>query len=153
MSVFAERPVYLTATRRRITALLEQEHRYLTAAAVLAKLKTSMPTLAKSTVYRTLELLESGGLVTSRAEADGETSYVWCHSAHHHHAICRICGRVTDVDCGAIDALNQRLLDESGFEVDGHAIELLGYCADCRAKRSPLNPPGRVGTSVTVSPQ
>jgi Fur family ferric uptake transcriptional regulator len=136
MSVLADRPLYVTATRRKITALLEQEHRYLTATAVLAKLKSSLPTLAKSTVYRTLELLESSGLVTSRSEADGETSYVWCHTAHHHHAICRTCGRVTDVDCEAIDALNQRLLDEAGFEVDGHAIELHGYCAECRKKRS-----------------
>ncbi|HTW83354.1 MAG TPA: Fur family transcriptional regulator [Candidatus Sulfotelmatobacter sp.] len=137
MTVFAERPLYLTATRRRITALLEQEQRYLTAAAVMTKLKASIPTLAKSTVYRTLERLESSGFVTSRTEADGETSYVWCHSAHHHHAICRTCGRVTDVDCEAIDALKQRLLDEAGFVVDGHAIELLGYCAQCREKREP----------------
>jgi len=136
MTVLDERPLYLTAARRKIAALLEEEHRYLTATAVLAKLKASMPTLAKSTVYRTLELLASSGFVSSRAEADGETSYVWCHSSHHHHAICRLCGGVTDVDCAAIDALNRRLLDEAGFEVDGHAIELLGYCATCRKKRN-----------------
>jgi len=134
--VLDERPLYLTAARRKIAALLEEQHRYLTASAVLVKLKASMPTLAKSTVYRTLELLASSGFVTSRAEAEGETSYVWCQTSHHHHAICRICGGVTDVDCAVIDALNQRLLDEAGFEVDGHAIELLGYCAQCRKKRT-----------------
>jgi Fur family transcriptional regulator, ferric uptake regulator len=134
--VLLERPPYLTAARRRIAALLQAERRYLTAGAVMAKLKRTMPTLAKSTVYRTLELLESTGVVTSRAEPDGETSYVWCHPAHHHHAICRSCGRVTDVDCAAIDALNQRLFDEAGFEVDGHTIELFGFCARCRKKPS-----------------
>jgi Fe2+ or Zn2+ uptake regulation protein len=145
MTVLADRPLYLTAARRKIAALLEQEHRYLTAATVLTKLKSSMPTLAKSTVYRTLELLVSSGFVTSRTEADGETSYVWCQSTHHHHAICRTCGRVTDVDCDAIEALNQRLLDSAGFEVDGHAIELHGHCADCRHSH--------VKTSGNISPR
>lgn len=134
--MLVERPPYLTAARRKIAAVLQEERRYLTARAVMAKLKRTMPTLAKSTVYRTLELLESTGTVMSRAEPDGETSYVWCRPAHHHHAICRNCGCVTDVDCAAIGALNQRLFEEVGFEVDGHTIELFGYCARCRKKRT-----------------
>lgn len=129
-----DRPLYQTAARREIASLLQAERRYLTASALLRKLKRSMPNLAKSTVYRTLEVLEAGGLVMSRTGADGETSYVYCHPEHHHHAICSSCGTVTDVDCTALDALKRRLLAEEGFEVDGHAVELSGRCAACRAK-------------------
>ena len=57
----AARTVYATATRRAILDLLKHEQRYLTAAAIYGKLRPSIPKLALSTVYRTLDLLTELG--------------------------------------------------------------------------------------------
>ncbi len=126
------RTLYTTSTRRAIVDLLKRERRYLTAAAILQSLKDDNPKLALSTVYRTLELLAGLGTVSSRSEASGESSYVFCKDGHHHHAICRQCGGVDEVDCSAMDVFRAALLEQQSFALDDHAIEFYGLCARCR---------------------
>lgn len=89
--------------------------------------------MSLSTVYRTLEHLQSKGDVTARVDAAGETAFMLCEpDRHHHHAICRRCGRVEDVDCTAVDRFAESLRTANGFELDGHAMEFFGRCRACR---------------------
>jgi len=126
------RTPYATATRRAILELLKAEQRYLSAASLYASLKDAHPKLALSTVYRTLELLESLGTVSSRSEASGESSYVYCSDEHHHHALCTVCGHVDDVDCAAMEQFKATLLANQAFLLDEHSVEFYGRCARCR---------------------
>jgi len=126
------RALYATATRRAILELLKREQRYLTAASIYATLKSANPKLALSTVYRTLELLEGLGTVSSRSEASGESSYVFCSDEHHHHALCTVCGHVDDVDCAAMEQFKATLLVNQSFLIDEHSVEFYGRCARCR---------------------
>jgi Fur family ferric uptake transcriptional regulator len=127
-----KRSPYSTTTRRAIVDALLSQRRYLTANELFRVLKDRRPKLALSTVYRTLELLERMGTVSSRTDAAGETAYVYCSGAHHHHAICRVCGEVAEVDCGAMEQFRSALLTEQSFALDDHAIEFYGRCARCR---------------------
>lgn len=127
-----ERTVYSTSARRKIAELLRNERRYLSAAAIYRILRTQNGRLALSTVYRTLDMLAATGVVSSRADATGELSFVYCHDGHHHHAICTKCGHVDDVSCDAVDQFRAALLQEQAFELDEHAIEFFGRCARCR---------------------
>ncbi len=126
------RTLYTTATRRAIVDLLKGQKRYLTAAAIHDELKARNPKLALSTVYRTMELLAGQGSVSSRSEPGGETAFVYCRDEHHHHAICRTCGHVDDVDCDALDRFKSALLANQSFALDDHSIEFFGLCARCR---------------------
>lgn len=128
----ATRAVYATSTRRALVDTLKAEKRYLTAAALHRLLRARQPKLALSTVYRTLELLTRLGTVSSRSEASGEASYVFCTDAHHHHAICTICGHVDDVDCDAIEGFKSALIANQSFLLDEHSLEFYGRCARCR---------------------
>jgi Fur family ferric uptake transcriptional regulator len=128
----AARTVYATATRRAILDLLKHEQRYLTAAAIYGKLRPSIPKLALSTVYRTLDLLTELGTISSRIEGTGEASYVFCTTEHHHHALCTVCGHVDDVDCAAMEQFKATLLANQSFLLDEHAVEFFGRCARCR---------------------
>ena len=126
------RILYATSTRRAIIDLLKCERRYLTASAIFRLLKGDNPKLALSTVYRTLEFLTELGSVSSRTEPSGESSYVFCTDEHHHHAICKICGHVDEVDCEAMDQFKTALLSQQSFILDDHSIEFYGRCARCR---------------------
>ena len=109
------------------------ERRFLTAGEIHAVLEGGGAKVALSTVYRTLDHLQNKGEVTARPQADGETSYMLCEPEHHHHhAICRTCGRVEDVDCTAIELFSKSLRTLNGFELDGHAMEFFGRCRACR---------------------
>jgi Fur family ferric uptake transcriptional regulator len=127
-----ERTVYSTSARRKIAELLRTERRYLTAAAIYRILRTQNSRLALSTVYRTLDMLAANGIVSSRADATGELSFVYCRDGHHHHAICTSCGHVDEVPCGTVEQFRTALLEEQAFQLDDHAIEFYGRCARCR---------------------
>jgi Fur family ferric uptake transcriptional regulator len=127
-----KRAPYSTSTRRAIVDILRGEQRYMTVASLHSLLVAVRPKLALSTVYRTLELLEAQGTVSSRVEPGGESAYVFCKDEHHHHAICRSCGHVDEVDCGAVEQFKNALLAQQSFQLDDHSIEFYGRCAACR---------------------
>ncbi|HEY1654728.1 MAG TPA: transcriptional repressor [Candidatus Tumulicola sp.] len=124
---------YVTRPRELIAGILSRERRFFSAAEIHRSLAQASAKVSLSTVYRTLEHLQSKGDVTARVDADGETTYMSCEpDYHHHHAICRSCGRVEDVDCAAIETFAESLRSANGFRLDGHAMEFFGKCRACR---------------------
>ena len=127
------RAEYATKPREQIAEILNVEPRFLSAAEIHHRLEAGGAKVSLSTVYRTLEHLQSKGTVTARVDDRGEASFMLCAPArHHHHAICRVCGRVEDVDCAATDVFAQSLRALHGFELDGHDMEFFGTCRQCR---------------------
>ena len=125
------RSPYSTGAREQIGALLARERRYLSAAEIHALLRQANSRVALSTVYRTLDLLEERGEASARLDAHGEATYVACDPKHHHHAICRRCGTVQEVDCDAIEQIAGALRAFNGFRMEDHAMEFFGVCAAC----------------------
>ena len=123
---------YSTRTRTQVLELLQGEQRYLSATALHRVLQSKGAKLSLSTVYRTLDLLVSMGIASSRVDEEGETTYVFCTTAHHHHAICRRCGHVEEVSCGAMERFKRDLLSEHAFALDSHSMEFYGVCVRCR---------------------
>ena len=127
------RAEYVTRPRELISNVLNRERRFLSAAEIHQHLEAAEAKVSLSTVYRTLEHLQNKRDVTARVDAAGEAAYMLCEpDRHHHHAICRTCGRVEDVDCAAMDLFADSLRTLNGFELDGHAMEFFGKCRACR---------------------
>lgn len=123
----------MTRPRGWIASILAREPRFLSAAQIHQRLEGSGARVSLSTVYRTLDHLQAKGDVTARPDAQGEATYMLCEPArHHHHAICRSCGRVEDVDCAAMEQFADSLRALHGFQLDGHAMEFFGKCCACR---------------------
>ncbi len=126
------RTQYATRPREQISRVLQRERRYLSAAEIHQLLKGTRAKVSLSTVYRTLDLLASKGEASSRVDEAGEATYVSCEPTHHHHAICRQCGRVEDVACDAMERFADALRSYHGFELDAHAMEFSGRCSACK---------------------
>ncbi|MDE2481544.1 MAG: transcriptional repressor [bacterium] len=127
------RAVYVTKPREQIAGLLRAEPRFFSAAEIHRRLDEHEHKVSLSTVYRTLEHLRERGEVTERADDAGEATYKMCAPTHHHHhAICRACGRVEDVDCSTMEQLAESLRSVHGFELDEHKMEFTGRCRACR---------------------
>jgi Fur family ferric uptake transcriptional regulator len=127
------RAQYSTRPREQIVAILRKEQRYLSASEIHDLLKKGRAKVSLSTVYRTLDLLETKGEASSRIDERGEATYVGCAPTHHHHAICRKCGKVEELDCEALERIARELRSHHGFELDAHEMEFFGTCASCRA--------------------
>jgi len=128
------RAEYATKPREQISQILREDPRFLTAAEIHRRLDLAHAKVSLSTVYRTLDHLVAKGAVTSRLDAQGEASFMHCEPLrqHHHHAICRTCGRVEDVACAAAEQFAETLRELHGFELDDHAMEFFGRCSRCR---------------------
>src|SRR5205823_14447544 len=91
------------------------------------------------TVFRTIDLLvSSGALSRLHGIEDGGrcVRYTPCAPAHHHHLVCRSCGRVEEIDLAGLDAKLARAARARGYAALGHTLEVAGICADCREPRT-----------------
>jgi len=86
-----------------------------------------------ATVYRTLAMLAAEDVVDSLRTPDGETVYRRCaQTAHHHHLVCRMCGRAVEIDGPGVESWASRVAAQQGFSDVQHTLELTGVCAQCR---------------------
>jgi Fur family ferric uptake transcriptional regulator len=84
-----------------------------------------------STVYRTLQALADAGEVDVLRTDDGESVYRRCSTGHHHHLVCRSCGRTVEVEGAAVERWATRTAAEHGFTDVTHTLEVFGTCAAC----------------------
>lgn len=84
-----------------------------------------------TTVYRTLQALADAGEVDVIVREDGESVYRQCSGTHHHHLVCRTCGRTVEVEGPAVERWATRVAEEHGFSDVSHTLEIFGQCSRC----------------------
>ncbi len=85
-----------------------------------------------STVYRTLQSMADAEEVDVLRSDEGEALYRRCSSGHHHHLVCRSCGRTVEVEGPTVERWADRVAGEHDFAEVSHTLEIFGVCADCR---------------------
>ncbi|WP_243372753.1 transcriptional repressor [Geotalea sp. SG265] len=117
-----------TPKRLAILSLLAEELSYASPEEVWRKLRRNFASIGLPTVYRNLEDLANGGLITKVIHPNRQLYYYFCpNSHHHHHFICLSCRKVEDINfCG---------MEEIEKKVDGtvlsHIVQVNGLCRDC----------------------
>jgi Fur family ferric uptake transcriptional regulator len=110
---------------------------------VYATLRANGDAVGLSTVYRHLQTLVDAGLVDVIHTPEGETTYRYCGEpgpGHHHHLVCRSCGRTEAVEGRAIERWAGEVAERYGYTDVDHTVELFGRCPKCSAsgtRRSP----------------
>lgn len=126
----------LTEPRRAVAELVAAQEAHFTAAGLAAEARDLHLGIGRATIFRSLDVFATLGLVERVDLPGGEHAYVVCDPVHHHHAICTSCGRSTDVsDLGLADALDE-VGRRSGFRVTAHRLEIFGLCQACDSARS-----------------
>lgn len=98
------------------------------------EMRRRKPAVGRASVYRALEQLEQLGLVQRLEVVRGTAGYerVEPGGDHHHHAICRDCGRMVPFEDAPLERAIAKLCDEISFEVTDHDVVLRGLCERCR---------------------
>ena len=130
-----EKGLKLTPQRRMILDIIHDSAGHLTAEEIIEYVQTKVPGVNKSTIYRTLELLEGLGCVF-KSESGGRFIYHHAEGGHHHHLVCHSCGKNIDCDENILTPLSQELDRKYGFQIDFKHMILSGLCRHCRAKQS-----------------
>ena len=130
-----QRGYKLTSQRHAVLSVIALSNEHLTPAAIYQRVHQEHPNIGLVTIYRTLEILTKLGLICEVHAGGNCRSYLMRRPAeHHHHLICSDCGTVIDfTDCD-LGELEQRLSQETGFKINGHLLEFLGQCQNCRLR-------------------
>jgi len=127
-----ERGQRVTPQRLMVARVLSDLDRHVTAEVVFDELGRRMPGVSLPTIYATLDLLESIGLIRRVASERGAVVYD-PRTDEHHHLVCRGCGAIVDVDAPVeADALLSAARS-AGFAPDHAQVVVRGLCADCAA--------------------
>ena len=125
----------LTPQRMLVIEALHNADRHISAEELYEQLHSRYPYANISTVYRTLELLKELNLVTETNLGEGRVRYHVAEKGHHHHLVCRSCGKITDLEEFALHPLKDTLLQEYGFAADLRHLAISGECSVCRRKK------------------
>jgi Fur family ferric uptake transcriptional regulator len=134
-----ERGVRLTRQRQILLELIDKTGQHLDAERLYQLAKEKDPKLNRVTVYRTLKMLKTGGLVD---ELDlmhyvGDQHYYETRLKQEHaHVICLRCGKVEEFFGEPLQRLRKQIESHFGFQVLLARTEVGGYCAHCQTLRA-----------------
>ncbi|SCF22147.1 zinc uptake regulator, Fur family [Micromonospora haikouensis] len=123
-----------TRQRAEVLALLREVDGFHSAQQLHQMLLDRQARVGLTTVYRTLQLLVDTGELDSTKLPGGEQLYRRCsQSRHHHHLVCRDCGRTVEVAGSAVERWADQVARQHGFTDVGHTMEIFGTCGTCAA--------------------
>ncbi|MBO3662776.1 Fur family transcriptional regulator [Microbacterium stercoris] len=97
-----------------------------------ATLRDADTGIGLATVYRALAGFAAAGEADQLQSPDGESLYRACTmSSHHHHLICRSCGKAVEIEAKAVEQWAQETAAQHGFREPEHVVDIFGLCADC----------------------
>ena len=118
-----------TRQRAALAELMSETSEFLSAQDVHAKLQSRGDSVSLATVYRNLQAMAADGDVDALRTDDGESVFRSCATqAHHHHLVCRECGRTVEVEGPAVETWAAEVARQHGFADVTHTIELFGTC-------------------------
>jgi Fe2+ or Zn2+ uptake regulation protein len=132
-----------TSQRRLIVELLERNDEHLDAERLYQKAHDRDESISLATVYRTLNVLESAGLIDrlylGRAH-DRQVYEPLSPDVKHYHFTCRKCHRVIEFETLRVEQVKQALELAFGVQADHACLCIEGLCYTCRQPENPGGP-------------
>jgi Fur family ferric uptake transcriptional regulator len=126
----------MTSQRRLVLEVLARAADHLSAEEIFERVRERAPGINISTIYRTLETLESKGLVYhSHLGHSMSQWHVIPDQEAHQHLVCESCGRVQQVGLDAFLPYQRALEKMHGFRADPRHFAVFGRCQDCSEVR------------------
>jgi Fur family transcriptional regulator, ferric uptake regulator len=118
----------LTGPRRAVVDLVLGQDRPFTSEQIV----DLAPGIGRATVYRTLEVLASLGVLSRVLRSDGHPAYITGAPGHRHHLVCTDCGATVAFSACPVAELVDDLSRDTRFAIEGHLLEVFGRCPECQ---------------------
>lgn len=131
----------LTPQRERVLSLFERigAGTHLSAEEVHRQLLNAEARVSLATVYRTLRLLSSMGLLQELELPEGGRRFELASVAHrdHHHLVCVRCGRTEEFENAAVLAAGEAAAVGHSFRLLECVLTVRALCPSCAAGAGP----------------
>lgn len=121
----------LTRQRRAVLEVMAGAESRLSPAEVHEQARRLCPDLGLATVYRTLEILGRLGVIRRVHMTDNCEGFAPSTLSEGHHVVCIKCGRVAEFAGCNVSELIPAAVQQTGFHVEEHFLELMGTCGEC----------------------
>jgi Fur family ferric uptake transcriptional regulator len=127
----------LRATRPRVAALAAvREHPHADTFSIIHLVRSELGAVSQQAVYDVLQALTDAGLLRRIQPLGSVARYESRVGDNHHHAVCRSCGAIADVDCAVGEAPCLTASQDHGFAIDEAEVIYWGVCPECSGKGS-----------------
>jgi len=127
VKLLKENSIKITPQRLEILKYLDENRIHPTADQIYTELKEKSPSLSKTTVYNSVEILEEHELIQSLIISGSDSRYDFRNDMHHHF-LCKKCRNIIDID---IKCPNIGMVIESGHKVEKVSGHFNGICKKC----------------------
>ena len=139
-----------TAPRQAVYDLISSSPRGVTVGEAIGRLRPAG--VGQATVYRAIELFEKIGVINCVHGPDGQHRFIAWRPGHMHALVCRACGDAVEFETCGLQVLEKLLASETGYQIEGHHIEIYGTCPQCR-NRTPAPPPTETQGQALAGPR
>jgi len=122
----------LTPQRLAVLKVIQDGFEHVTPAEVLERAGRMYPKLGLTTVYRTLQVLSELGFVRRVHLEEGCEAFASSRDREGHYLVCQGCHRVVEFPCTGLTGLIAQTARRTGFAVESHLLELVGFCPACQ---------------------
>lgn len=124
-----------TPERYAVLEAVLQIQGHFDAEALYYRMISSGAKISKATVYNTLDLLQSCGLVSKYRFAENTSRYEKAFGKpNHHHMICLSCGDIIEFVNDKLERIQQDVCTEKQFQSQSSSLQIFGTCSKCRKK-------------------
>ncbi len=125
----------ITAQRLAIADILLGSSEHFSVEEIMIELGARGAYAGTATVYRTIELLLSSGLVVERDFGEGFKRFEAARGIpQHEHLQCTVCGRLLEFRDERLERMTVVIAENRGFERTGHKLVITGICESCKEK-------------------
>jgi Fur family transcriptional regulator, peroxide stress response regulator len=102
---------------------------------IFEKVREQIPSISLATVYKNIHTFLDSGLLREVSLHYGSLR-LETERRPHHHVVCVSCKSITDLQDESLERVRVRRKLPRGFQVHRIAVDILGICAACAAKKS-----------------
>lgn len=125
----AARVPRMTKQRAAVSKALGESSDFISAQDLHERLRAAGEGIGLATVYRNLQAMATSGEVDVVLDEGGTARYRQCSTGHHHHLVCRECGKTVEVEGAAVESWTHEVAEKHGFVDISHTIEIYGVCS------------------------
>ncbi|MCC7043772.1 MAG: transcriptional repressor [Acidobacteria bacterium] len=131
--ILREHGIQVTAQRLAVWRTVSGQP-HITADGVAEAVRAGIGAISRQSVYDALAVLVAAGLIRRIQPAGSPARFETRVGDNHHHVICRVCGRTSDVDCAVGAAPCLTALDDRGYQIDEAEVIYWGRCPECASQ-------------------
>jgi Fur family ferric uptake transcriptional regulator len=128
-----QRGIQVTAQRLAVLRAVAGEP-HITADRVAEVVRAEIGAISLQSVYDALGVLVAEGIIRRIQPAGSPARFEDRVGDNHHHLICRMCGRLVDIDCAVGSAPCLTAIDDMGYAIDEAEVAYWGRCPECVAQ-------------------